>query len=101
MTLVSLGELLHAAAQPMQIRNARFPDAGGTIREVTYKPFSDEGPNPDTPAGTTTNESTRNAHTDSMGRRMPDFILLACAGAAKVSSTGLARIGRLHPQCVD
>ena len=90
----------------MQIRNARFPDAGGAIREVTYKPLpgaADEGPSPDNP-GTTANESTRNAHTDSMGRRMPDFILLACAGAAKVSSTGHCQGWpelRDSTQCVD
>ena len=71
------GEWLHAAAKPMQIRNALFE--GGIVREVTYKPRPDRPAN----AGGTTNESLRAAHTDSMGVRMPDFILLCCAGAAQ------------------
>ena len=82
------GELLHAAAQPMQIRNALFPDpGGGVIREVTYKPLPGtpevSGPAQGGGCAGTTNESTRDAHTDSMGKRMPDFIMLACAGAAR------------------
>ena len=71
------GEWLYAAAKPMQIRNALFE--GGIVREVTYKPRPDRPAN----AGGTTNESLRAAHTDSMGARMPDFILLCCAGAAQ------------------
>lgn len=70
----------HAAARPMQVRNAMFP--GGVVREVTYKPApgSQEEDGSGRHAG---NESERGCHTDSMGKRMPDFIVLACAGAAK------------------
>ena len=82
------GEWLHAAAKPMQIRNALFE--GGIVREVTYKPRPDRPAN----AGGTTNESLRDAHTDSMGVRLPDFILLCCAGAAQ--SGGMNFIVDMH-----
>lgn len=69
----------------MQIRNAIFP--GGVVREVTYKPAPgnyNEGQHEDGGNGRHAgNENERGCHTDSMGKRMPDFIVLACAGAAK------------------
>jgi hypothetical protein len=77
------GDLLHAAAKPMQIRNALFP--GGVVREVTYKPLpgSEEEEHGGSQINHDGNERERNCHTDSMGKRMPDFILLAYAGAAQ------------------
>jgi alpha-ketoglutarate-dependent taurine dioxygenase len=68
----------------MQIRNALFP--GGVVREVTYKPAPGSQDTQHEDGGNSRhagNEDERGCHTDSMGKRMPDFIVLACAGAAK------------------